>query len=71
MRTGEQLGLPGDVARVLNCSPEQVCLLADRGELPVLGRTPRGVRVFRIADVERYAADRATKHGRRSGEQPR
>jgi hypothetical protein len=29
------------------------------------------VRVFRIADVERYAADRATKHGRRSGEQPR
>jgi hypothetical protein len=61
MRKPQQLALPRDVARLLNCSPEQVCLLADRGELPLLGRTPRGVRIFRIADVEGYLAERKAK----------
>jgi len=59
MRKPQQLALPRDVARLLHCSAEKVCLLADRGELQLLGRTLRGVRVFRLSDIERYAAKRA------------
>jgi hypothetical protein len=57
-RLRHSLGLPRDVARILGCSAEKVCLLADRDELPLLGRTLRGVRVFRLSDVQRYATER-------------
>jgi hypothetical protein len=50
------LALPSDAARVLHCSPGKVVLLVDSGRLPVIGRTVRGVRVLRLADVERFAA---------------
>jgi hypothetical protein len=61
MRKPERLALPRDVARLLHCSAEQVCLLADRGEIPLLGRTSRGVRVFRLSDIERYSERRGER----------
>jgi hypothetical protein len=51
------LGLPSDAARVLRCSPGKVVLLVDSGRLPLVGRTVRGVRILRMADVERFARE--------------
>jgi len=48
--------LASDAAREIGCSPSAVVLYADRGRLPMLGRTVRGVRVFLRSDVERFAS---------------
>jgi hypothetical protein len=53
------LALAMDGARVANCSSSLIVLAADRGDLPVLGRTVRGVRVFRLKDIEKFARERA------------
>lgn len=47
-----------DAGRILNLSVDMVRLLARNGQLAFL-RTIRGVRLFRRADVERLAAERA------------
>jgi DNA-binding transcriptional MerR regulator len=49
---------PIDAGRILGLSPTRVRELADEGSLPVLGRTRRGVRIFRAADVERLRQER-------------
>ena len=54
----------GDACWALRLSEEQVRRIADRGALPHT-RTPGGVRIFRRADVERLAAERAAQ--RRGG----
>jgi excisionase family DNA binding protein len=54
----------GDAARVLDVTPRYVQDLADRDRLPVM-RTARGLRLFRRADVEKLAAERAKRPKRR------
>jgi len=55
------LALPADAARIItertgrNCCKQKVSQIVDRGELPVVGRTVRGVRVLSVAAVERFA----------------
>jgi DNA-binding transcriptional MerR regulator len=51
-----------DVARALHVSPASVRRYADEGVLPVAAETPRRVRLFDAADVERL---RATREARR------
>ncbi len=50
---------PADAARVLELSADMVRLLARDGRLPTAARSVRGVRLFRRADVEDLAANRA------------
>ena len=47
---------PSDVARLLGLSTTRVRQLALEGHLPVAVRTRRGLRLFRLLDVERYVA---------------
>jgi hypothetical protein len=54
----KNLALPAEAARVLGCSKQLVSLLIDRGELPIVGRSVRGVRVMRLQDVQEFAARR-------------
>jgi hypothetical protein len=63
-KEGQVLALVRDAARVLGCSSELVSKLTDRGDLPVVGRTVRGVRVMRLADVERYAREQTSDKGK-------
>jgi excisionase family DNA binding protein len=63
MRIDTEILTTGSVARMLNCSPDYVRLLAREGRLPVL-RTRLGQRLFILEDVERFAQDRAAKHGK-------
>lgn len=49
---------PGDVAELLGVSAQRVRQLADEGKLPPAAVTPRGLRLFDRAAVERLAADR-------------
>jgi hypothetical protein len=53
---GNEFMLASDAAKVIGCSPSAVVLYADRGRLPMLGRTVRGVRVFLRSEVEDFAA---------------
>jgi excisionase family DNA binding protein len=54
---------PSDAARVLGLSADSVRVLGDSGRLPAL-RTVSGRRLFRRADVEHLAAERAARaHG--------
>jgi excisionase family DNA binding protein len=57
---GETMLTRGQVAALLGISPERVRQLAAAGILPSQ-RTPLG-RLFRLADVEVYAATRARQH---------
>jgi hypothetical protein len=52
--------LLNDAGRILRLGEDRVRTLADAGILKV-ERTPGGLRIFRRADVERVAAERA-KH---------
>ncbi|HZS39769.1 MAG TPA: helix-turn-helix domain-containing protein [Polyangia bacterium] len=49
---------PSDAARILGLSPDSVRALSDSGRLATL-RTVSGRRLFRRADVERLANERA------------
>jgi hypothetical protein len=51
----------GDTASVLNVCNVRVHQLVAEGKLPIAARTPRGVRLFRPADVHRVAAERAKR----------
>jgi excisionase family DNA binding protein len=54
----DDLMTPSDAARVLGLSADSVRVLSDSGRLPAM-RTVSGRRLFRRADVDRLAADRA------------
>jgi DNA-binding transcriptional MerR regulator len=56
-----------DVGRLLGVGPQRVTQLAEAGVIPVFGRTPRGVRLFRPMDVERVRRTRARRPQRRGG----
>jgi DNA-binding transcriptional MerR regulator len=62
----EQFLMISDVSRVLDgeLSPDGVRAASDRGELPIAQRTPSGVRLFRLSDVERFRQDREARHGK-------
>ena len=53
-----------DAARILGLSVDMVRRLAKDGRLPFLS-TIRGVRLFRRANVEKLADQRAIRNGRR------
>jgi excisionase family DNA binding protein len=55
----EDLMTTVDAARILGLSSDMVRLLARRGRLKAAVLTVRGVRLFRRADVDRLAAERA------------
>ncbi len=57
----ERLLGPADAARILGVVPATVRAMALSGRLPPAAMTEGGVRLFRRADVERLAADRAAK----------
>lgn len=62
----DDLMTSSDAARILALSSDMVRLLARKGALPIAARTIRGVRLFRRADVERLARERAeTSRGAR------
>jgi DNA-binding transcriptional MerR regulator len=48
-----------DAARILSLSSDMVRLLAREGRLKAALQTVRGIRLFRRADVERLASERA------------
>jgi DNA-binding transcriptional MerR regulator len=54
-----------DVARRLNCSPDRVRQLEREGKIHA-EKMPRGVRVFRVEDVERLAAERERQKSERA-----
>ena len=54
-----------DVALRLGCSAERVRQLEREGKLPA-EKMPRGVRVFRVEDVERLAAERERQKSERA-----
>lgn len=62
MNANSALLLTGDVARILEVSPDTVRALERLGRLPAL-KTKRGVRLFDRRDVERLrlARERATQ----------
>ncbi len=57
----ERLLGPADAARILGVVPATVRAMALSGRLPPAAMTEGGIRLFRRADVERLAADRAAK----------
>ena len=57
----QELLEPVDVGRLLGVGPQRVTQLAEAGEIPVFGRTPRGVRLFRAADIKRVLRARAQR----------
>ncbi len=64
-RDPDELMTPSDAARILGLSSDSVRSLSDSGRLATL-RTVSGRRLFRRADVEKLAADRAdTKRPRK------
>jgi DNA-binding transcriptional MerR regulator len=58
---GEPFLLTGDAARVLRISPLRVRQLGDAGVLSIAARTIDGTRLYRRADVEKLAAERAAR----------
>jgi CheY-like chemotaxis protein len=55
----EDLLTPADAAELLQLSGDMVRLIARTGRLPTAARSVRGARLFRRADVELLAAERA------------
>jgi len=55
-----------DAAKILNVTPNTVRDLERRGRLPA-ERTASGTRLFKQADVERLAAERAAQRKLRGG----
>lgn len=53
----DDLMQPSDAARLAGVSADAIRINADKGSLPSL-RTVNGRRLFRRADVERFAAQR-------------
>lgn len=51
-----------DVALRLRCSTERVRQLEREGKLPA-ERLPSGQRIFRVADVEQFIAEREQQQG--------
>jgi DNA-binding transcriptional MerR regulator len=60
----DDLMTAADAGRILRLSVDMVRLLARGGQLPFL-KTVSGVRLFRRADVERLAAQRAASRTQR------
>jgi excisionase family DNA binding protein len=50
-----------EAARLLGVTGQTVRLMARKGSLQVAARTEGGVRLFNRVDVERLAADRASR----------
>jgi hypothetical protein len=63
-----QLLEANDAARLVGLSRDGVVSAAERGALPVFARTPRGLRLFRVEDVERFAQARAERQAGRGRE---
>ena len=57
-KTEQEFMTSGEVARVLGVSNQHVHQLAVGGLLPVAIRTGKGMRLFRVTDVERLAKER-------------
>jgi excisionase family DNA binding protein len=57
--------LSGDVAKILNCTPDYVRVLERSGQLQAV-KTEGGVRLFDRVDVERFARERANRTETRS-----
>jgi excisionase family DNA binding protein len=57
----ESLLSVADASRILGVTPQTVRLMARQGTLPLATRTEGGMRLFRRADVERLAAERAAR----------
>jgi DNA-binding transcriptional MerR regulator len=66
MESQEPLLTASDVARRLGVSAAAVRFMARRGDLAVAVTTERGVRLFRMADVEALRTWRATRAERRA-----
>lgn len=71
----EQLLLTGDVAKILDLTPEGVRWLARDGQLPFTLITKRGVRLFNLADVKEFQEARRKRLAKRvaggvQGERP-
>jgi DNA-binding transcriptional MerR regulator len=58
MKKPEMLYEAADAARRVGLTPETIKRHADDGTLPLAARTPRGTRLFRPADVDRFARER-------------
>jgi hypothetical protein len=50
-----------DAARLAQCTPAAIRAAAESGRLRVAVRTPGGNRLFRLADVEAFAEERAQR----------
>lgn len=50
-----------DASRVLVVTPATVRLMVKRGDLPVAAKTEGGIQLFRRAEVEKLAKQRAEK----------
>ncbi len=55
----ENLLTPADAARILGITPATIRLMVATGKLKVAVRTEGGIRLFRRADIERLATQRA------------
>jgi DNA-binding transcriptional MerR regulator len=62
--------LVSDVAKILDDSPDYIRHLERTKQLPA-EKTPTGVRIFRLDDVERFARDRAQRREDRAARQGR
>jgi excisionase family DNA binding protein len=58
----ESLLSVADASRILGVTPQTVRQMARQGTLPIATRTEGGIRLFRRADVEQLAAERATRN---------
>ncbi len=54
-----------DASRILGVTTQTVRLMIRRGDLPVAARTEGGIHLFRRADVEGLASQRAMRGERR------
>lgn len=59
---------PADAARLLKLTPVSVVLHARAGRLKVAATTPRGVRLFRLADVQCFGRRRDKARRRRAAQ---
>ena len=56
----EQFLMSGEVARMLCVSHTSIVRMVEAGQLPVVGETSGGYRLFRRSDVERLMKSRAS-----------
>jgi hypothetical protein len=76
LNEAEEFLEPSDAGRILDLTSDRIRGLALEGRLRVAARTPRGLRLFRRADVEAYLAivqrERAARGAiRRAGVEPK